>query len=152
MIYFISFCLALLLLLMIVSFGRNVDNNIVFLIIAVTIGNGGYYALALSSNIEEAILATKITYVMGSVAPMLMFLIICNICRVSIKRWLHLIMVGIQIIIYLSVCTIGSSRIFYKTVQFHLGTTGAYISKQYGPMHMVYLLSLLLYTFAGLAV
>ena len=152
MIYMICFCTALLLLILITAYGRVVERNIMLLIIAVTVGNGGYFALAMSRELNEAVLANKLTYVMGIFAPMIVFLIVCNICRVRLPDHVVACMYGVQSLIYLSVCSIGFSDIFYRSAVFHTDANGAYLTKTYGPMHTVYLIFLLLYTLAGIIV
>ena len=48
-------------------------------------------------------------------------------------------------LLYMSVLTIGSSDLFYKTVEFHVGSNGGYLTKTYGPLHSIYLLMFFLY-------
>ena len=150
MIYIICFSIALLLLLYIISYARVVDYNIVLLCVVVAISNGGYYALSVSTKLEEAILGNTLSYVLGIFSPMLFFFIICSICRIRIPSIAVSIMSAIQIFIYMTVCTCGKLDIFYKTIQFHQSEAGAYLTKTYGPMHTAYLVSLAVYTLAGI--
>ena len=83
---------------------------------------------------------------------MLMFYIICGVCKVKLPNPVIAVMTLIQILIYASVCTVGRLDIFYETVQMHLTEAGAYLTKTYGPMHTVYLISLAVYTLAGIVV
>ncbi|RKM62033.1 hypothetical protein D6855_01035 [Butyrivibrio sp. CB08] len=152
MIYIICFSIALLLLLYIISYAGVVDYNIVLLCVVVAISNGGYYALSVSTNLEEAILGNTLSYVLGIFSPLLFFLIMCSICRLRIPNIAVSIMCAIQIFIYMTVCTCGKLDIFYKTIQFHQSEAGTYLTKTYGPMHTVYLISLAVYTVAGIVV
>lgn len=97
--------------------------------IITVIGNGGYYALASSTCLETAILANKLTYVIGIFSPMLIFFNICEICKIRIKHLVVAILYTVQMLLYMSVLTIGSSNLFYKTVQFHVGSYGGYLTK-----------------------
>ncbi|MBP3204410.1 MAG: hypothetical protein J6M66_03185 [Lachnospiraceae bacterium] len=152
MIYFICFLIAFVLLLLLFVYGKTVDVNVVILILVIVVGNGGYMALALSQNLNEAILANKITYVIGTFVPMILMLVVADICRVTISQWVKVLMYFGQILIYLSVVTIGMSDIFYETAEFHTGPFGAYLTKTYGFMHTVYIVTLISYTFISICI
>ena len=153
MIYLICFLVVLVMLLYLIGYGRSIGIWTVVLTSSIAIGNGGYYALATSSNLQEALLANKIAYVIGVFAPITIFFSICNLCRITISKRVSTVLFSIQTLIYLSVCTMGTKyTFFYRDAIFHEGSAGAYLEKSYGPMHTVYLLALLGYTAAGLVV
>lgn len=152
MIYIICFNLAILTLLFLISNSKVVDINILLLNMVVVIGNGGYYALYTSQNLSEAILANTLTYSIGCFAPMIMFILICNICRIDIKQYIQTALYLLQIIIFLSVCTVGKLPVFYKSVEYNMGETGAYLTKTYGPMHTVQIITLCIYMLACIAI
>ena len=149
MLYFVCFVLSLLLLFWILSYGKVVDVYMIMLIVVVAIGNGGFYFLANSSNLEEAILGNTISYVIGIFAPLIVFRIVCSICRIRVPYVLYFVMESVQMVIYLSLFTIGKNGLFYKTVEYHAGSP-AYLTKTYGPMHTAYLVTLFLYTLSGI--
>jgi hypothetical protein len=152
MIYLVCFCITLSLLLFVVAYEKAIDVNIILLMAVVATGNGGYYALTCSHNLEEAILANNMSYVIAIFAPLILFLIICNICHVSIPKIASSIMYGIQIVVYLCACTAGKSDLFYRNVQFYKNGSMAYLVKEYGPLHTLYLVFFILYTVAGIIV
>lgn len=152
MIYLICFSVALLLLLYIMTYGRIIDYNLMLLTVVVAVSNGGYYALSIAKTLPEAILANTISYVLGIFSPMLVFFIICGVCKVQLPNPVVAVMTFVQILIYASVCTVGRLDIFYETVQMHLSETGTFLTKTYGPMHTAYLISLVFYTLAGIVV
>ena len=152
MIYLICFCITLIMLLFIVAYEKAIDVNIILLISVVAVGNGGYYALAVSQNLQEAILGNTMSYVIGIFGPFILFLIICNICQFHIPKIVSTILYAVQIIQFLSVSTVGKSDIFYRTVEVHKKGSVAYLTKTYGPMHTVFLVFLMLYTLAGIVI
>ncbi len=149
MIYLICFTISLIFLVYILSFENVVDINLILLVIIVSIGNGGFYALSCSRNLEEAIIANSISYVIGIFAPVTVFRIVCSICRVHIRKLFLILEYAVQLVIYLSVLTIGKTGLYYKTVEYHAGPT-VHLTKTYGPMHTAYFVSLILYTLASL--
>lgn len=143
--YLICFLISIMIFLWAVVINENMRINQILLLVITVIGNGGYYALASSTCLETAILANKLTYLIGIFSPMLIFFNICEICKIRIKHFVVAILYMVQVLLYMSVLTIGSSDLFYKTVQFHVGSYGGYLTKTYGPLHSCYIAMLILY-------
>lgn len=150
--YLICFILAFILFLwqVLSDERRSVTQHI--LLAVVVIANGGYCALLHTSNLQEAILAQKIIYIGGCFLPMLYFITVCEICRVNIKRNVICVLYVIQGMIYGTVCTIGITDWYYKNVEFHKENGLVYLTKEYGPFHMLYVVSMYLYFALALAV
>lgn len=87
MLYLICFLASVLIFLWSVAINENMKINQILLLIITVIGNGGYYILASSTCLETAILANKLTYLIGIFAPMLIFFNICEICKIKIKHF-----------------------------------------------------------------
>lgn len=153
MVYLICFLAVLVMLLFLMGYGKSVNVYTVILTSVIAIGNGGYYALAMSTNLQEALLANKLTYIIAVFAPITIFMNICNICRIVVPKRISTILYSIQIVIYLCACTQGSQyKFFFKDVTFKVGPAGGYLEKVYGPVHTIYLITVLLYTVAGMVV
>lgn len=75
MLYLVCFLVSVLIFLWSVAINENMKINQILLIIITVIDNGGYYTLASATCLETAILANKLTYLIGIFAPMLIFLI-----------------------------------------------------------------------------
>lgn len=149
-IYFVAFIASLLLLLMNIISGAKDSTNQSFGIAVLTITNGGYIALTLSQNLAEAILAQKIIYIGACFIPMVYFLLMCEICRVKLNNKIVALMYSVQIVIFLLVCTIGSSTLYYKSVEYAVFDNMTYLIKEYGPLHTLYPITLYGYTTAML--
>lgn len=145
MIYAICFFVSFMTLFYLLAHGKGVDINVIIGGMVVIIGNAGYYALYDAHELAEAILANKITYVIGCFSPMIIFIVICNICKVKISNVIQIFMYLVQVVIYLSVCLTGKSTAFYKTITFARDSFGGYLQKTYGPMHTFYLITLFAY-------
>ncbi len=152
MIYLICFCISFALLIFVMTSEKQPKGLFVLLLAVVLVANGGYYAIAESIDLDEAILATKVSYVAGIFGPLLIFLVVCDICKVNIPGWLKALMHFVQALIYMSVLTAGSTGFFYKSFQFHQGEYGSYLTKTYGPLHTVYVIFMVLYMVASIAV
>ena len=152
MLYLICFFVSLAIFVFINLYGRSFDHNILILVLIVTISNGGYYSISAASGLEEAILGNKIAYVASVFAPLLIFLVICNICRIELPAVLRICMFGLQTLIYASVCTIGKYSIFYKKVKFNTNDGFGYLTKTYGPCHTLCIAMMCIYMVGGIVV
>ncbi|MBQ9605712.1 MAG: hypothetical protein IJV16_00850 [Lachnospiraceae bacterium] len=85
MIYLICFAVTIILILVIVAYGRAAGTNLTILITSLAVGCGGYYALSMSKCLSEALLANKLVYVTVTLAPMCAFLVMCGICRMAVR-------------------------------------------------------------------
>ena len=150
MLYLICFFVSLAIFVIINLYGRSFDHNILLLVLIVTISNGGYYSISAASGLEEAVLANKIAYVASVFAPLLIFLVICNICRIELPAILRICMFGLQTLIYASVCTIGKYSIFYKKVKFNTTDGFGYLTKTYGPAHTLCIAMMCVYMIGGI--
>lgn len=148
--YIIFFIISIILMLIVVSSGTEHSMQQCILTVLVTIANGGYLALALSTTLESALLANKLTYVGGIFLPMVFFLVLCEVCSVKVPRSVMLVMYGVQLTIYMLVCSIGRSAIYYRSATLHTEGSAAYLTKEYGPLHILYPITMYGYILAGI--
>lgn len=151
-IYFVCFLISIIILIIAFERGENYSPSQVLFMMVMALGNGGYFAMALSKNLEEAILANKLTYVIGIFSPMLLFFVICEICGIEIRRSFRMILLSFQVLLYLSVCSIEMLPIFYKNAAYNTIDGIAYLTKTYGPLHNFYIVSLAAYLVATIVV
>lgn len=115
---------------------------------------GGHLFLALSTNIEEAILANKVAYVGAAYVPMLFFLGELTLCNFKISKKLHFTLFSIATLILGLALTAGQTDIFYKSVEFvkqnSFGVSD--FTAVYGPAHILYDLMMGSYLISGLLV
>lgn len=137
--YFICLLTTLIMLLRFICSKERNSLNYYFLLMILAISNGGYLALALSKTLDEAILANKITYLSGAFMPMLIFMTVCEVCHIELPKSLTAIMYVIQFVIYGCIATIGYSTLYYESVELHHNAMGiSFLSKVYGPTHILY--------------
>ena len=128
------------------------DLNITLVFIFVPIACLGYFLFSLSTNLEEALVCQKMIYIGGCYLSLFIFLSILDICKVEISKWLRLILYIGCTVIYGSVLTIGYAPYYYKEVSFLIAGGLPLLKKAYGPMHLVYYISLIGFFLAGLVV
>lgn len=142
-----------IIILMIISSKRTVSYNLsMFHIIAMAIA--GHFFLAMSSNIEEALLANKLAYAGAVYVPLLFFLGELNICNVKISKALRIGLFCFSTLVLGFAITTGWSDIFYVTDSVklitHQGATDYTV--EFGPAHLLYNALLLFYLVSGISV
>lgn len=104
-------------------------------LVIVTISNVGYFFLAISRTLEEALFAQIIGYAGGVFLPVFFFFLVLEICKIDLSKYIKIILILGQCCIYGAVCTIGRNDLFYKNASMHITNGIAVLDKEYGPLH-----------------
>lgn len=142
--------LGMLFWLIIFDVKNSVSQYITLLILVVS--NLGFYFVVTSTTLEEAMIAQKMTYLCGCFLPVFYFFLVLEICHIEISRFLNVVLLMIQCIIYGFSCTIGKNDIFYKSMSFYVKNGNGVLEREYGPLHIVYPISMYCYMGAAIAV
>ena len=128
----------------------NVLITLLFILIPPT--TLGYALLYLSTHINEAIIAIKITYLGGCFLNLFMVYTIFDLSDIKIKNKYRLVLLLISCFSFLSALTIGDSTIFYKSVSGQIVNGHMVLTKVYGPLHTFYNIQILCYLIICLTV
>lgn len=152
--YGLIFALSLIMPILYFVYIRKKQDEpwLLVLFICVSVVTLGYFLLSLSRTVEFALWANKITYLGQVVVPMSMFIIISKLCGYTYKKWVLGGFIGLAVIMYAIVFTTGWLDWYYKsaTLEFENGT--AYLVKEYGILHPVNLVYVLIYFVSMLVV
>lgn len=121
-------------------------------LLLIVISNLGFYFIAISSNVEEALAAQKIAYVGGIFLPLFYLFLVMEICHIELEKYISIILVSIQCVLYAFVCTIGKNELFYISANLYSKNGNKILEKVYGPVHSVYMLTMYVYLIAAIAV
>ena len=122
------------------------------MVLIMAISNAGYLFLILSTNLTEALLATKIVYLGGCFLPVLYFFTVCEICHFEINKVVKLVLILFQLFLMTIIATAGYTNLYYKAINFYTQNGIGYLKKEYGQAHFLYPLTLYGYLCASLAV
>ena len=114
-----------------------------------TVQIAGHLFLALSSNLEEALLANKIAYAGAVYVPMLFFLSELTLCNIKISKAVNIILFVISTTIFGLAATTGWSDIFYKSAELITRNGVTDYIPVYGPAHQLYDIMLISYLVSG---
>ena len=151
-IYGVAAVLSALLLIGCLFLIRKKRQWFVLLFSSVLVVNIGYAFLSVSSCLEMALLANCVSYLGSVFLPLAMLMIILNITNTRTKRWVPLSLFSLAVVVFLIAASPGILPIYYKEVSFEIVNGVSTLVKVYGPLHPLYLVYLLGYFSAMIAV
>ena len=128
------------------------DPWFLLLFASIFVVNLGYFTLAISRTLEEALLANRISYLGSVFLPMSMLMIILGATKSKYPKWLAAALMGLGIVIFLIAASPGYLDIYYKQATLVIVNGTSTLEKVYGPLHSIYLVYLLGYFGSMIAV
>lgn len=144
-IYIIATVISCIVLLVYCLIVKKRDIWFLLLFSMIVVVNTGYLALSVSTTLEEALLANRISYLGSVFLPLSMLFIILNVCTYKYKKWLPILLGAISMAMFLIAASPGYSDIYYKDVSLVTVNGVAMLDKVYGPWHPLYLFYLVFY-------
>ena len=151
-IYGAAAALSLLLLIGCLLLVRKNRVWFILLFSSVLVVNIGYTVLAMSTCLEMALWANRVAYLGSVFLPLSMLMIILNVTNTKQPNWLHGALGILAFVIFLIAASPGILPIYYKEVSFTVVDGAATLVKVYGPLHPLYLIYLVGYFAAMVAV
>ena len=139
---------AVLSLLLLVGCALSVKKKrfwFIMLFSSVLVVNIGYTVLSVSSGLEMALWANRVSYLGSVFLPPSMLMILLTVANIPYKKRLAGILLGIAAVVFLIAASPGVLPIYYKEVSFAVVDGVSTLIKVYGPLHSVYLVYLLSY-------
>lgn len=124
----------------------------VMLFTSVLVVNVGYTFLSVSTCLEMALMANRVAYLGSVFLPLSMLMIICNVTNTHYKKWLPITLLCLSGVVFLLAASPGILDIYYRDVSFEIVNGVSTLKKVYGPLHPIYLVYLLGYFSAMVAV
>jgi len=144
-IYGVAALLSLALLVLYCVIAKKKDPWYLLLFTSIMVVNIGYFALAISQDLAEALLANRVSYLGSVFLPLSMLMIIINATHVRAPKWLSGALLGLAVVMFLVAASPGYLPIYYRNVSFAIVDGTATLIKDYGPLHSLYLIYLLGY-------
>lgn len=144
-IYAVAALLSLLLLVSCLWVVREKERWFLLLFASVLVVNVGYYALAVSGNLQQALMANRLSYLGSVFLPLSMWMIILRMTRIPYRKWLPAALAGLGLLMFLIAASPGYLDIYYQEVTFVRSAGVSMLNKVYGPFHSLYLFYLLGY-------
>ena len=151
--YLITFGISLVLtLIYVMVWHRHFDVHLTLIFTFIPITQMAFVCRALSTNLEEAILANNFIYLGGCFLILFIMICIFDRCNMVMPKRARVGFFLITFLIYGTVLTTGKLPIFYKSVSFVRTEDGGELIREYGIMHTVFYAMLAIYFLISIGV
>ncbi len=148
--YNIFFLLSFLLSIFYVfRYQKHFDVNITAIFLLIPIANLGNVFMAYADNLDQALVANRITYLGGIYLTFFITFSIFNLCEIKVPALIRTLLLVMNSVVYGFVLTTGNNPYFYKTVSFTKVDGLGMLVKEYGHVHTVFYLLILFYLLTG---
>lgn len=151
-IYAVAAALSLALLVGCICTVRTKRFWFIMLFSSVLVVNLGYTFLASSTCLEAALWANRVSYLGSVFLPLSMLMILLGTTNTAYPKHLPKVLLGLSALVFLIAATPGILPIYYQEVSFAVVDGVSTLIKVYGPLHPLYLVYLLGYFSAMVAV
>lgn len=146
-IYLVTTVLSLIMLAGYFISIKKKDPWFIILFISVFVVNAGYFSLSVSTTLNGALWANRISYLGSVFLPLSMIMIILKVSKLKYKEYFAGMMLGISVVVFLIAASPGYLDIYYKSVTLEHINGVSVLNKEYGAWHAIYLFYLLGYFF-----
>ena len=144
-IYGIAAVLAVLLFIGYNWIAKKKDPWFLLLFSSIPVVNIGYFMLSVSTDLQMALWANRISYFGSVFLPAAMWMIILRAAKIRYAKWLPPLLLALAGAVFLIAASPGILDIYYKEVSFAIIDGCGHLVKTYGPWHVSYLFYLLGY-------
>lgn len=121
-----------------IKWNKNYDLHLSCIFLIIPISTLGYLLFALSSNFSTAIICNQLEYLGGIFLPILVILLVFEICKIRVKKVFVGILFGFGFFLFAAVLSVGHSPIYYKDFFIYIANDVTYAVKENGPVHLVF--------------
>lgn len=150
--YGVNTVTALFLLGVCIVVDRKKEIWLLLLFLSVFVSNLGYFLMSVSKTLDSALRANRIAYSGTVFLPFFMLMIILNLCRVWYRKWLPSALCIVSLLVLAIAASPGYLTVYYRTVSLEIVDGTSVLVWEYGPLHSLYYVYLLLYFSAMFAV
>ncbi len=148
-------CLVVLNFLYLIALVAHHHNRVsvfyIALFASIFLTDFGYLQMSFSLTAESAITANQTLYLGASFSSFFLFMCLADLCKTKVPAWVPITWLALCSFILICVLHPALNRYFYTSVRFTRNRNGVgMLMKQYGPLHLLYILSLLVATLGSL--
>ena len=143
--YLIVFFLSVAMSGIYLARNKNTDRNFTLFSFAVAINCFGRYMLSRAETVDSALWASKIIYIGGPFILFFATLILARLSNIKLPKWFKIVLGTITVFVFVCSMSIGVNGLYYKNVTVVKADGYNYIDKEYGPLHAVFPVMLVMY-------
>ncbi len=151
--YSICFDISLILTLVyIFIWHKHFDTHFSLIFAFIPVANMGYLMYARSETLGELMMSIKVIYIGGCFLVFFILMCVLDRCKIKLHRLFRVGLMTFNSIVYASVLTIGKYPLFYKNITMWKTDNSLEVYKEYGPMHSVFMIMIMLYFIASIII
>ena len=135
----------LLTILYISRWTKSYNTNITIIFILIPIANIGSVLMEMSTTLEGAMMANRISYIGGCYLSFFIISSIFDVCELHISRWIRGSIFAHCTLLYALAFTAKEGSLFYKHISFSIVDGKPVLEKVYGPLHTFFVVSVIAY-------
>ena len=151
-VYLVAAIFSVVLLIGYCALLKTKDPWFVLLFSSVMVVNIGYWILSVSQTLDWALFANRLSYLGSVFLPFSMLMTIFRVTGAKHRKWLAWSLFGVAVLVFLIAASPGYWDVYYKSVSLKTVHGATALEKEYGPLHILYLVYLLGYFVAMTAV
>lgn len=144
-VYGVLCVISLVLIGVCLAVDRKKDICLLFLFVSVFVSNLGQYLISVAPNLTFALNANRIAYLGQVFLPLMLLKMILDLCNLNYKKWFLIVLTVISVAVLFITLTPGVFTLYYKNVSIEIVDGITKIIRDYGPLHSLYYVYLLLY-------
>ena len=145
--FVVSFLLSILYVFI---WRKHFDVNITAIFFLVPITNYGFYMFSKAYDDITYLYSQKIAYIGGCYLIFFVTVSVFNLCEIPFNKWIRFGCFIINSVLYASVLSVGKYKNFYKSFSFRVTDDGIKIVKEYGYMHTIFTVVVVIYLTVGI--
>lgn len=143
--YGIICVISLVLIGVCLAVDRKKDICLLLLFVSVFVCNLGQFLISIAPSLSFALNGNRIAYLGQVFLPLLMLKMILNLCNLNYKKWLLPVLSLVSIAVLFVTLTPGFLPCYYKSVSIEIINGTTRLIRDYGPLHLLYYIYLLVY-------
>ncbi len=144
-VYGVALALALIALSVYLFASFKKEKWLTVLFSSVLVVNAGYFWLSASKDLEMALMANRLSYLGSVFLPLSVLMVVLKVTNTKYPKWLASVLVAVAAIVFVIAASPGYSKLYYSDVSFVRVDGVSFLQKQYGPLHSLYFVYLLVY-------
>lgn len=129
-------------------FKKRISPYFLVLFAAILVSNFGYMQMCNADNERVAVYANQTIYLGASFSYFFLFMCISDLCKTSVPAFVQAVFMMLGGVVFYFASTIGTTDLFYKSIEV-VNHNGVYmLVKDYGPMHVLFPVMIFM-SFAG---
>ncbi|MBQ3196212.1 MAG: hypothetical protein IJB65_07075 [Clostridia bacterium] len=151
-VYGVAMAAALLVLLGFCLSSLKKERWLMVLFVSVAVVNTGYFLISVSKTLNMALAANMLSYLGSVFLPLSILMVILKVTKTKHPKWLAKVLTVLATLVFAVAASPGYSDIYYKQVSLETANGVSFLVKEYGALHSLYLVYLLGYFAAMLAI